>query len=93
MIAAFLLYYIDRHYGFNYIFSKSADDLEHFRTHLKVDTKDPTSPIDSFWIFAISVVVLSFVMALKRVMDRRQDQNLARAQDLSYSHLPSLAAV
>jgi len=73
VIAAFLLYYVDRHYGFNYIFSKVSDEAEHMKSHLQINQEDPSSPIDSMWVFVVSVILLSLVLAMKRVMDRRQD--------------------
>ena len=69
--AAFILYYLDRHYGFGYIVERAEGEFEQLRANIKVNKADEKSPIDNLWVFALSLLIITFLFALKRVYDRR----------------------
>jgi uncharacterized membrane protein YdjX (TVP38/TMEM64 family) len=69
--AAFILYYLDRYYGLDYIVKRAENELEHLRTNIKVDKADEKSPIDNLWVFVLSLLIITFLFAVKRVFDRR----------------------
>lgn len=72
VVAAFLLYYIDRHYGFNLIFAKTQEEFEGLKSGLPLSQLDQESTWHQLQLLALSILVLSLVLALKRVMDRRK---------------------
>ena len=69
--AAFILYYLDRYYGLGYIVKRAESELEHLRANVKVDKADEKSPIDNLWVFVLSLLIITFLFAVKRVFDRR----------------------
>ena len=71
MAAAFILYYLDRYYGLGYIVTRAENELEHLRANIKVDKADEKSPIDNLWVFVLSLLIITFLFAVKRVFDRR----------------------
>ena len=81
VVAAFILYYVDRYYGFNLLFSKAEHELENIKTNMKVDSLNEKSPIDNKWIFVFAVLFVTFLIAAKRVYDRRREQRLIESQE------------
>ena len=83
VIAAFILYYLDRYYGFNYLFKRAENKLESLKTNIKVDRADEKSPIDNLWVFALAVLIITFLFSAKRVYDRRRLASLEIKEDKS----------
>lgn len=80
MIAAFILYYLDRHYRLNDLYARSKDEFGHIKDSLRTDPADEDSPIDAFWILILSLLILSFVLALKRVLDKRRQEQIEKGE-------------
>jgi hypothetical protein len=43
VVAAFILYYLDRNYGFGYLYKKAENELEYLKRNAKVDRADEKS--------------------------------------------------
>lgn len=76
VVAAFILYYLDKYYGFGYIVARAEDELKQIKSNIKVNREDEASPVDNLWIFLLAVTIITLLLAVKRVYDRR---NQARA--------------
>lgn len=47
---------------------------------MRSDPEDLESPIDAYYVFVFSLLVLSFVLALKRVLERRRLESIAKGE-------------
>lgn len=76
-IAAFLLYYIDRHYRIDNLYIRSQEELLNLKNKMKSDPDDEEAPVDAYYVFVISLLVLSFVLALRKVLAKRRQEAIA----------------
>lgn len=83
VVAAFILYYLDQSYGFSYLYKRAENEFKTLNTSIKVNRADEKSPIDNLWVFALAVLIITFLFSAKRVYDRRSQASLANKEDRS----------
>ena len=67
---AFFIYHADRLYDLRGVYDQSVRDMNHLTDTLRTGNEANAS-IDALWVFVLAVLILSFVLALKRVLAKR----------------------
>ena len=72
LIAAFLAYYVDAKYDLGLIYRRSVDHIGDLAESLKPQDEAQDSIVQPVHAFAISFLILSLVLALKKVLHKRK---------------------
>lgn len=73
LIAALILYYVDRVYNLGYIYQHSQIQLPHLSDLLQAkDEEIRESKVDASTTLVLSLLILSLVLALKKVLNKRK---------------------
>lgn len=73
LIAAFILYYLDRVYSLGYLYQQSKASIPDFSSLLRSqDAESEEAKMDPSSILVASLVILTLVLALKRVLNKRK---------------------
>eukprot|EP00347_Sterkiella_histriomuscorum_P004707 403359416 len=74
VIFAFCLYQLDRLYDLRQVYTQQSQNLNEMKENLKTIPAQ-TQEMPSYWVLAISLVILTLVIAFKRVYQRKQKLN------------------
>lgn len=75
IIASLGLYYVDKRYRLENVLEESKRVLEEVKEGMISNKQDPQATIDPQWVLLFAVLLLSFVLALKRVYQKHKIEN------------------
>jgi hypothetical protein len=82
VVLAFFLYHADRLYDLRRLIGKTRDDVNNMTDQLRT-SNDANASIDALWVFILAVLILSGVLAVKKVLAKRA-KNDDNDDDVSY---------
>jgi hypothetical protein len=76
-----MMYYIDVHYSLGLLYKRSQEKLADFSDRIRPNYQEEEALVDPSYVFLISCIILSFVLALKRVLKKHRKLEELKASE------------